>query len=553
MDISNKRNIYILLLVVLFILIIIFASLNPFKIFSNYLYLTLPIIIFFLSFLIAFLLIYNNANNILTINIPNINQPVNNIFLKSIVFFIYFTTFIIFSYMIMSSFNEKTLSDVSKNLNGNKYYVFLNWNLLFIILALCVLNFTSFKKYAFMGLGLLFLLFLILYVTTGSNGSKVVKFPILLSYIVIGIVFSLFFNKFNDFVITNPTLKVINSYFFSSLIFFFGLLISALFIYWLFNTIGKLNNSNSIISFVLNFLIIITILGLIYKFINAGKFLQDIPVINLFINILFYIPSLFVNVFEFIANPFGKFKGTTLPSFSFTKEYQNTTRGSIYMLIFAIILFILYFSLPHFKNKSILQGGNQLINEPVYINNEKSLGTYESLNGSENFNYQYGISFWFYIDSFPPSTNSSYAKYTSLLSYGNKPNVKYNAKSNTLLVVVDEKEELSFNDFSNKSKNLDENGMRIIYKKKNILMQKWNNIIINYSGGTLDIFLNNELVKSSIEVVPYMTYDDLTVGEDNGINGKICNIVYFNQPLTTSNMFYLYKMVQSKNPPITNK
>ena len=50
-----------------------------------------------------------------------------------------------------------------------------------------------------------------------------------------------------------------------------------------------------------------------------------------------------------------------------------------------------------------------------------------------------------------------------------------------------------------------------------------------------------------------MTYDDLTVGEDNGINGKICNIVYFNQPLTTSNMFYLYKMVQSKNPPITNK
>ena len=63
----------------------------------------------------------------------------------------------------------------------------------------------------------------------------------------------------------------------------------------------------------------------------------------------------------------------------------------------------------------------------------------------------------------------------------------------------------------------------------------------------------NELVKSSIEVVPYMTLDNLTVGKDGGINGGICNVVYFDQPLTRTNMYFLYTMVKDKTPPITNQ
>ena len=92
-----------------------------------------------------------------------------------------------------------------------------------------------------------------------------------------------------------------------------------------------------------------------------------------------------------------------------------------------------------------------------------------------------------------------------------------------------------------------------MYINDNFLLQKWNNIIINYTGGVLDIFLNGELVKSDIGVVPYYTLDNLTIGENNGINGGICNLVYFSKDLTSTNMYYLYNMVKNNTPPVQNE
>ena len=147
--------------------------------------------------------------------------------------------------------------------------------------------------------------------------------------------------------------------------------------------------------------------------------------------------------------------------------------------------------------------------------------------------------------------NASYNKFTSLLNFGNKPNVLYNGQTNTLMIVTEQKD--LKNTTNNKLIDFDEDGNRIIYKNKNMLLQKWNNIIINYNGGVLDIFLNGELVKSDIGVVPYYTLDNLTIGQDNGLKGGICNVVYFNRPLTSNNIYFLYKMVKNKTPPISNE
>jgi hypothetical protein len=49
-----------------------------------------------------------------------------------------------------------------------------------------------------------------------------------------------------------------------------------------------------------------------------------------------------------------------------------------------------------------------------------------------------------------------------------------------------------------------------------------------------------------------MTNDALTIGATNGIFGGVCNVIYFKQPLTSSQMFYTYNMVKDKTPPISD-
>ncbi len=104
---------------------------------------------------------------------------------------------------------------------------------------------------------------------------------------------------------------------------------------------------------------------------------------------------------------------------------------------------------------------------------------------------------------------------------------------------------------SSGSTELTENS-KIVYEKTNILLQKWNNVIINYTGGTLDIFLNNDLIKSIGKIVPFMNNDVLTIGSENGLFGGVCNVVYFKTPLTSSQIYYLYNMVKDKTPPISD-
>jgi hypothetical protein len=549
-EIFLKKRKYIFLLVFFLIIIVVLAVTNPGKIFSNYLYATLPIIIFFMAFLISMLFLYNRDPADLT----PININVNNWFLKAVVIFMQFSALIAFTYWIVSAFGNKTFEDISKNTYGDRFAIVFNIFVLISIFIISSLNFGENGKLSIIALGAISLLFLVLFIifkATNSDGGKYVQAPIIFFYSIICLGFLLIFNNSKDFIITTTNEQIINNYFSKALMFLLGSGVSALFIYWIVTTIGKLDSKSSIISFVLNILIVITILGLAYKAFTAGKIFQSSPIVSLFINILLYIPCIFVNIIELLASPFGGFKGSVLPSFSLKQEYQNTTRGSVIMLGIAISLLAIYFSFPYIKNKNVLQGGNQLLNDPVYSNSERVLGSYGTLNGSDNFNYQYAISFWFYIDSSAPSTNASYLKYTSLLNYGNKPNVKYNATTNTLMIVEDQTggPPSTCPDFKISTDDVDENGMRIIYKRKDVLLQKWNNVIINYTGGTLDIFYNGELVKSSVEVIPYMKLDNLSIGQNSGLNGGICNVIYFKKPLTATQVYYIYNSVKNKTPP----
>ena len=324
-----------------------------------------------------------------------------------------------------------------------------------------------------------------------------------------------------------------------SLLTLFGFIVSSLLIYWIVYNVQNLSGKSSIVSLVLNFAIVILVLGLIYKtlFVQlpAGNAKKN-AFFAMITNTIFYIPCLFSGAFDSLGKAAS----------------GDTTGGSILMLITSIVLLVVYFKTPSVFNNINLQGGKQLVNQPAYTDSQYQLGTYQELNdGSDKYDYQYAISCWIFLDAAGPNTNASYSKYTSLLNFGNKPNILYNGKTNTLMVTMEQKD-LHKTTNSAKLIDFDENGNRILYKNENMLLQKWNNIIINYSGGVLDIFLNGELVKSDIGVVPYYTLDNLTIGEEDGIKGGICNVVYFRRALQTHNIYYLYNSVKNQSPPLLN-
>jgi hypothetical protein len=406
-------------------------------------------------------------------------------------------------------------------------------------------NFSAISTYGSLG----FLLFIIIITITIAtypggffNSKSTSTFGIIL-ILIICILWSLLlgFNLFPE--IDNNNNAVVNdkmSLFKRSLLVLFGLVISSLIIFWIVYNIQNLSGSTSMTTFILNIILVAIVLGLIYK-----TMVVKLPLGNekknsffsLILNLIFYIPCLFNGIFDFVGKHIAG-------------EYQSTTKGSILMLISIICLILLYFKTPSVFNKINLQGGEQLVNKPVYTDKPYTLATYEQLNGSSNFDYQYAISFWIFLDSAPPNTNDSYSRYTSLLNFGNKPNVLYKGETNTLMITMQQK------DLNNTNKgnliDFDKDGNRIIYKNTNMLLQKWNNIIINYNGGVLDIFLNGELVKSSVGVVPYYTLDNLTIGQENGIKGGICNVTYFKHALSSPNIYYLYNMVKDRDPPVLN-
>ena len=102
------------------------------------------------------------------------------------------------------------------------------------------------------------------------------------------------------------------------------------------------------------------------------------------------------------------------------------------------------------------------------------------------------------------------------------------------------------------SKKTDEtikNDLFEVYETKKVLYQKWNNIVINYDYGFLDVFLNGDLVGSISGVAPYMTFDSIVAGSNKGILGGICNVTYYEAPLKKSDIVLTYKAMRDKKLP----
>jgi hypothetical protein len=343
-------------------------------------------------------------------------------------------------------------------------------------------------------------------------------------------------------------LPTMNHIFKNALLLIFGLGFSGVMIAWLVTSLGNLSTTSGIVSFVLNLLLVLAVLSLVYK-LFTGTPLFKVPIVKFIVNILFYIPCLLVNFIDGAVWLFGKAKGVGVGvgvGFKTGKTEPSTTTHWI-LLVLIILLFILYFSLPYIQKQVSKQGGKLLLNNPVSLTSQNTLASYQSLNDSTEYDYQYAISFWFNLDAVGPNTSSTANTFTSIMSYGGKPNVMFNAAQNTLMITMKNKDPTQkiISDVH------DADGNLIVYRLEGVLLQKWNHLLINYNGGTLDIFYNGELVKTVTGVVPYMEYDSLNIGYENGVHGQICNLNYFDKNITLQQVYYLYNLVKDQTPPVS--
>lgn len=448
----------------------------------------------------------------------------------------------------MNSINSNMNGNINGNINTN-----INNNKNILVSTRTTTDYTR-TKYI-IGLVCFIIIFIALYIYNPFHLFTKYAGPTIFISIALTM-FLLFMIVYYDYVSKNPNASTIvnpKSLFVNVLLLSVGFLVSAgviVLLLWLLGMFSPNHSPNSIIGFFINFLLLFVMLSIVYKIFMLTKWGNN-PLIKAILQTIFYLPCLFVNLIEMITN-----------------EYKKTTKTIVILFCIVILLWILYFVYPTITKKVYSEGGNIVVNQPIPLNMEQQIATYQTLNGTDEFKYQYGLSFWFYIDSMPPNTNANYNKFTNILSYGNNPSISYNANANTLRITVgsNNKSSVSVVDIIKQNENnmeetiykvknvsmineFDDNDKRIIYNQKNVLLQKWNNIILNYSGGTLDVFYNGKLMKSAIEVVPYLTYDTLVIGAPHGISGGIANVTYFTEPLSIFKINNLYNNMKDKNPP----
>ena len=284
----------------------------------------------------------------------------------------------------------------------------------------------------------------------------------------------------------------------------------------------------TIIMNILNISIMIGLLAMVFLFLKDKFNVNNKPGENgswlmLIKFLIFYIPCLFIDLINYIKQQID----LTTPTVWLILLLQIITIG------LRILLPIVYKQ----YNRITSVHGDVILKKPVYTNVVTDLGIFQNhsssnlvlskLNKTAIFNYNYALSCWIWINPQPPSTSDAYSKSTTLLNYGDVLKINFNQDKIEIFAATTEDNVLT-------------EQLIKIYELKNIQYQKWNNFVLNYSGGTLDIFINNHLVSSNINITPVMYYNRITSGSDNGIQGGIKDIVYYDKVLTQREINSIY-------------
>jgi hypothetical protein len=301
-------------------------------------------------------------------------------------------------------------------------------------------------------------------------------------------------------------------------------------------------NANSgaflVASYVINILLlVIIIIGLSIFFYIYSNYLKSLSGwTGFFVYLLFYIPCLFIIFIKYILN-----------------EFKMTTNIVFVMFIIEIVLILFYFYLPKLLNALSNKDGIVILKDSAFLDKQRILSSSSDLkipdldpNSSQRgiFRRNYSISLWVYLNE-QSSEYRAYSKETNIFDYGNgKPRVTYYNDN------YDSKYTDKYIFYYNESQG-DKSGFEI-----SLPHQKWHNFVFNYRDSMIDLFINGNLENSynftNNNNQNFFVNDQITIGNNDGLYGAICNIKYYTEPLTQFQIVNMYNLLMNNNPPVNN-
>jgi hypothetical protein len=271
---------------------------------------------------------------------------------------------------------------------------------------------------------------------------------------------------------------------------------------------------------VIFFLMLIVALAIIYKVFYNYTFKLGGQT-GLIFNLIFYIPCLLLDFLTYLS-----------------AEFKQTPFAVYVLLMIEVVLFLTFIYLPKIiksvMNTAVRKDGNVVLEEPLVLKRKEHLMSYATISDSkvdELVNRKFAISMWVYVVPVAPSTYP-YNSDATIFEFGNyNPRLTYNGSTNTFKAF--------FNSDASKAREFPMD------------LQTWNHVVFNYAKSSVDLFVNGKLIATLNERKDKLSFDDVVkVGQDNGLSGGICNIIYFKNPLFQYEIQNMYNLNKNKDPPV---
>lgn len=236
------------------------------------------------------------------------------------------------------------------------------------------------------------------------------------------------------------------------------------------------------------------------------------------VNFILFIPCLISDMFEYL---YGDFKIT--PKIVFIT------------LFIELVIVLLYIYVPKIAKKMQEQSGKIIIDKPERINLKKDITNYIDMQSEKPatktltapdrevmVRKRFALSMWVYIVPMPPN-HAPYNKTANILNFAYHPRIAYNGTNKKFSIDYNTQDADTFE----------------------APTEKWNHIVVNYDKDTVDMFLNGELKSTIPRQKANETFsvgDILTIGQNNGLQGGIAKVLYFEQPLLSFEIQRMYKL-----------